>query len=107
MCHLDMIQLGIIDGRPVSFCEIEQALQGISRFFSSTHKKSGLVCCHASVSRCDRSVLADVDRCELRRSDFPALEEASPADFAPAIMKFVRQYFGSHVATGDIQRDDS
>jgi hypothetical protein len=97
-----MIQLGIIDGRPVSLCKIGQALQGISRFFSSTHKKSGLVCCHASVSRCDRSGLANVDRRELRRGDFPALEEASPADFAPAIMKFVQQCFGSHAALGNI-----
>jgi hypothetical protein len=37
-------------------------------------------------SACDRSGLADVDRREVRRGDFPALEEASPADFAPVIM---------------------
>jgi protein-tyrosine phosphatase len=94
--YLDTIQLGIIDGKPVHFGKIEQAIQGLHRFFASTHKHSVLVCCHASVSRSPAIVLAYLMSTGMNFDEAISLlwKKHPQTNIAPSVMKSVRQYFG-------------
>ncbi len=94
--YLDTIQLGIIDGQPVPLAKVGLAIHSLHKFFMLTHKRSVLVCCHASVSRSPAIVLAYLMSIGLSFDEAMSTLRVSHSktNIAPAILKSVRRYFG-------------